>query len=90
MAVFISEKIQNTKSYTTWSEWPRGIKRGSAAAGLLEFRARNPRGAWMSVSCACYVLSGRGFCDGLITCPEESYWACHVWVWFRNLNSEEV
>jgi len=27
----------------------------------------------MSVSCECCVLSGRGLCDGLITCPEESY-----------------
>jgi hypothetical protein len=30
----------------------------------------------MSVSCECCVLSGRGLCDGLITCPEESY---RVW-----------
>ena len=28
---------------------------------------------WMSVSCECCVLSGRGLCDGLITRPEESY-----------------
>jgi hypothetical protein len=27
----------------------------------------------MSVPCECCVLSGRGLCDGLITCPEESY-----------------
>jgi len=27
----------------------------------------------MSVSCKCYVLSGRGLCDSLITRPEESY-----------------
>ena len=27
----------------------------------------------MSVFCECCVLSGRGLCDGLITCPEESY-----------------
>jgi hypothetical protein len=27
----------------------------------------------MSVSCECCVLSGRGLCVGLITCPEESY-----------------
>ena len=30
----------------------------------------------MSVSCECYALSGRGLCDGPITCPEESY---RVW-----------
>ena len=29
-------------------------------------------GACMSVSCECYVLSGRGLCDGLIVQPEES------------------
>jgi len=27
----------------------------------------------MSVCCECYVLSGRGLCDGLITRPEGSY-----------------
>jgi hypothetical protein len=27
----------------------------------------------MFVCCDCCVLSGRGLCDGLITCPEESY-----------------
>jgi hypothetical protein len=27
----------------------------------------------MSVSCECCVLSGRGFCDGLITLPEAFY-----------------
>jgi hypothetical protein len=32
-----------------------------------------PPGAWMSVSCECCVLSGRGLCVGLITRPEESY-----------------
>jgi hypothetical protein len=37
---------------------------------------RIPPGAWMSVSCECCVLSGRGLCDGLITCPEQSY---QVW-----------
>jgi len=27
----------------------------------------------MSVCCECFVLSGRGLCDELITHPEESY-----------------
>jgi hypothetical protein len=27
----------------------------------------------MFVCCECFVLSGRGLCDGLITRPEESY-----------------
>ena len=33
----------------------------------------NPSGAWMSLSCEGYVLSGRGICDGSITHPEDSY-----------------
>jgi hypothetical protein len=55
------------------SRWPRGLRRGSAAAGLLGLRVRIPPRAWMSVCCECCVLSGRGLCDGLITRPEESY-----------------
>ena len=27
----------------------------------------------MDVCCECFVLSGRGLCEGLITRPEESY-----------------
>ena len=30
----------------------------------------------MFVCCECYVLSGRGLCDGLIIRPEESYRLC--------------
>jgi hypothetical protein len=32
-----------------------------------------PPGAWMSVCCVCFVLSGRGLCDELVPRPEESY-----------------
>ena len=32
-----------------------------------------PLGSQMSVSCECCVLSGRGLCDRLIACLEESY-----------------
>ena len=56
-----------------WSQWPRGLRRRSAAARLLGLWVRIRPGAWMSVSCDCCVLSGRGLCDGLITRPEESY-----------------
>ena len=48
----------------------------SAAARLLGLGVRIPPAAWISVSCECRVLSGRGLCDGPITCPEESY---RVW-----------
>jgi hypothetical protein len=55
------------------SQWPRGLRRRSAAARLLGLCVRIPPGAWMSVSCECCVLSGRCLCDELITRPEESY-----------------
>ena len=55
------------------SQWPHGLRRRSAAALQLILWVRIPPGTWMSISCECCVLSGRGLCDELITCPEESY-----------------
>ena len=55
------------------SQWPRGLRRRSAASRLLRLCVRIPPGAWMFVCCECCVLSGRGLCEGLITRPEESY-----------------
>jgi hypothetical protein len=52
------------------SQWPRGLRRRSAAVRLLRLWLRIPPRAWMPV---CWVLSDRGLCDGLITRPEESY-----------------
>jgi hypothetical protein len=49
-----------------------GLRRVSAAAGLLGLRVRIPLWRWMSASCGCCVLSGRGLCVGLIARPEES------------------
>jgi len=37
-----------------------------------EIVVSNPTGAWMSVYCEC-LCSRIGFCDELITSPEESY-----------------
>ena len=42
------------------------------AARLLRLWVRMLTGVWMSVCCECWVLSGRGLCDGPITRPEES------------------
>jgi len=56
-----------------WSQWPRGLRRRSSAARLLRLWVRIPPGAWMFVCCECYVLSGRGLRDGLITRPEKPY-----------------
>ena len=58
------------------SQWPSGLRRGSAAARLLGLRVRIPPGALIFVCCEC--LSGRGLCDGLISRPEESYRLCCV------------
>ena len=55
------------------SQWPRGLRRSSAAARLLRSWVWIPPWAWMFVCCACCVLSGRRLCHELITRPEESY-----------------
>jgi hypothetical protein len=61
--------MSNTQS--SWLQWPRGLRRRSAAACLLRLWVRIRPGAWMLVCCECRVLSGSGLCDGLITRPEE-------------------
>ena len=58
------------------SQWTRALRRTSAAVRLLGLRVRIPPGTWMSVTCECCVLSGRGLCVGIITSPEESYRVC--------------
>jgi len=56
------------------SQWPRGLRRRSAAARLLRSWVRiPPLEAGMFVCCECCVLSRRDLCDELITHPEESY-----------------
>jgi hypothetical protein len=67
------------------SQWPCGLRRGSSAARLLGSWVRIPPRTWMSVSCECCVLSGRGLCDGLVTRTEESYRVWCVWVWSWSL-----
>ena len=74
------------------SQWPRGLRRTSAAVRLLRSWVWIPPGAWMSVCCECLVLSGRGLCDELITCPEESYrlWCVVMCGLEKNLKNEEA
>jgi len=55
---------------------PRVLGRGSAAFQLLWLRVRIPLETWMSVSSECYVLFGKGICDGPISRIEEPY---RVW-----------
>ena len=60
------------------SQWPRCLRRRSAAVRLLRSWVRISLGAWMSVCCECCVLSGSGLGDELINRPEESYRLCCV------------
>ena len=69
---------------------PPSLRRGSAAGRLLGMWVRIPPDALMSVSCQCWELTGRGFCEGLITRPEESYWAWYIWVWSWSLDNDEA
>jgi hypothetical protein len=55
------------------SQLPIGLRRRSTAAPLLRLWVRIPEGTWISVSCDCCVLSGRGLWGGLIARPEEPY-----------------
>jgi hypothetical protein len=73
--IFVKEFTHNFLHLIIWcrSQWPRGLRRGSAVARLLGLRVRICQGTWMSVCCDCCVLSGRGLCVGPITRPEESY-----------------
>jgi len=74
----ICPQISCSKSPDCRSQWPRGLRRKSAATRMLRSWVRIPPGAWMFVCCECCVLSGRGLCDELITRPEEFYRLCCV------------
>jgi len=69
---FIPVKAPDTSS-SRRSQLPRRLRHRSTVARLLRSWVRIPPAAWMSVCCECFVLSGRGLCDELITRPEESY-----------------
>jgi hypothetical protein len=58
------------------SQWPRGLRRGSAAARLLGLRVRIPSKSWLSLSYECCVSSGGNQCKGPIISPEESCRVC--------------
>jgi len=72
--LYHSPWFHNHNSVLCWPEWPRGLRRRSAAARLMRLWVWIPPGVWMFVCCECCVLSGRCLCDELITRPEESYW----------------
>jgi len=65
-------RISLSKVLYCRSQWPRDLRRTSAAASLLRLWVRISRGD-INVCYECLVLSGRGLCDELITRPEESF-----------------
>jgi hypothetical protein len=69
------------------SQWPRGLRRGSAAGRWLGLWVRIQPRSWI---CLLRVLSGRGLCVGLITRPEKSYRVWCVWAWSWSLDNEEA
>jgi hypothetical protein len=85
---FINISFCNT--FFRRSQWPRGLRRGSATVRLLELWVRIPLRTWMPVSFVYCVLSGRGLCVGLITRLEESYWVWYVWMCSWSLDNEEA
>ena len=58
--VYVNSVIILNCKYMCRSQWPWGLRRTSAAAGLLGLWVRIPTGAWMFVCCECCVMSGRG------------------------------
>ena len=55
------------------SQWPRGLRRESAAACLLGLLVRIPPGSWMYLSYECCLSSGRGLRVGLSTRTKDPY-----------------
>jgi hypothetical protein len=89
MTVSYCVRILQDINVPSWSQWPRNLSFGSAAARLLGLRIRIPLGEWMSVSCVCCLLSGRGLCVGLTTIPEDFYRLWCVWVLSWSLDENE-
>jgi hypothetical protein len=85
-----SSELSTMWSYCYETAWPSGLRHGSTAALSMVLRVRFPPETWMSVSCECCVLSGRGLCDRPITRQEGSYQAWCVWVWSRDLIEEPI
>jgi hypothetical protein len=75
--------------YIKWCrpQWPRGLRRRSAAERLLGSWVRMLLSACMFVSCDCCV--GSSLCDGLITRSEEFYRLClSNGAWYGNLKND--
>ena len=62
------------------SRWPSCIKTHICSRFFAGIAGSNPSGYMVCVSFECCVLSGRGFCEELVTRPEEFFWLCCVTV----------
>ena len=62
---YLASHIIEGNNWSCQPQYPRSLRRGSAADRLLGLRVRIPSEAWVSVSCQCCVSSGP--CDELIT-----------------------
>jgi hypothetical protein len=65
--------IYNLKCWRGRSQWPRGLRRRSAAERLAGIVSSNPTDGMDVCLLWVFVLSDRGLCDGPIPRPEESY-----------------
>jgi len=77
-----------TKKFTQfliWNRYSAFLPDPVAARSKLWVCGRSPAeippGEWTLVRCDCFVLSGRGLCDKLISLPGDSYWLCCVVVY---------
>jgi len=68
-----SSSHENCTVYKYSGSMPVAARRRCAPDQLLRFLVRIKTVAWISVSCECCVLSGRGLCGVLNTRTEESY-----------------
>ena len=80
-----------TLVYHTWSrsQWPSGLRRGSAAGRLLRLRVRIPPGAWTFVCCKCCQVKISATDWSLVQRSPTDCGVCHC-VWSRNLENEEA
>jgi hypothetical protein len=81
----VSCRLTYLTEIRSWPQWLSILRCGSTATHFLGLRVQILLGAQVSVHYECCVLSGRGLCDGPITCPEESYQVWCVWVLLWNL-----
>ena len=71
------------------SQWPRGVRRMSAAARLLRFWVRIPPGAYMYVSVVCCQIEASATSWSLLQRSPTDCGAS-LCVWSRNLMNEEA